>query len=187
MSKDFTASPVECARRLVGVIFEWDGCRGRIVETEAYAAENDPACHTYFRPSARAFMEREPAGTAYVYLNYGIHWMFNLCVKGVGGDGFVLIRALQPLEGLEVMRQRRNGRKDRELCDGPGKLTQAFGINGSAHATSFLDDPGRGMRQGKVGEIIADGRIGISRGKELPWRFTEKDNEYVSRKPNSIK
>lgn len=180
---DFTRAPVDCARELIGAVLEWDGCRGRIVETEAYAAADDPACHTFFRPSAREFVARESAGTAYVYLNYGVHWMFNLLVKGAAGDGFVLVRALEPLEGLELMRRRRKGRADRELCAGPGRLTQALGIGRADHARPFLDHASRGLVAGERGEIVADGRVGISRGGDLPWRFTEKDNRFVSRKP----
>ncbi|MDB6076538.1 MAG: 3-methyladenine glycosylase, partial [Akkermansiaceae bacterium] len=92
----FRRDPVSCARELIGATFEWDGCLARIVETEAYAAEGDPACHTFFRPGARDFVQRNAAGKSYVYLNYGVHWLFNNLTKAGCGDGFVLFRALRP-------------------------------------------------------------------------------------------
>lgn len=153
----FEQSPVVCARALVGCFLEWGDCVGRVVETEAYAAEGDAACHTAFRPSARAFVEKHPAGTAYVYLNYGMHWMLNVLVKGPAGHGFVLLRALEPRIGVEAMGRRRKGARNRrdfsnckggnnredhdgpqsphirQLCSGPGKLAQALGVTGADH------------------------------------------------------
>ena len=99
----FERHPVECARDLIGCVFEWRGCAGRIVETEAYTAEGDPACHTFFRPGARRFVQSHEAGTAYVYLNYGVHWLFNVLVKGPDMAGFVLFRALEPTSGIGEM------------------------------------------------------------------------------------
>src|SRR5690606_12580853 len=101
LSRDFfSRDPVQCARELIGAELIWDECRARIVETEAYAAEGDPACHTFSRPSARNFVESHPPGVAYVYLNYGVHWLFNILVKGPKACGFVLFRALEPISGL---------------------------------------------------------------------------------------
>ena len=91
--------PLECARALIGCELSWNDCAGLIVETEAYAVINDEACHTFSRPSTRAFVERHPAGTAYVYLNYGVHWLLNVLVKGGPEDGIILIRALEPTRG----------------------------------------------------------------------------------------
>lgn len=181
----FQREPLVCARELIGAVFEWDGCAGRIVETEAYAAEGDPAAHTFFRPGARDFVARHPAGTAYVYLNYGVHWLFNVLVKGPAEAGFVLFRALEPVAGLELMRTRRSGRADRDLCSGPGKLTVALGIGVATHGEGFLGEPGRGIFRGFAGEVVADGRIGISRAAERPWRFSERGNPHVSRPPKS--
>jgi DNA-3-methyladenine glycosylase len=177
----FMRDPVTCARELVGAIFEWDGCTGRIIETEAYAAEGDPACHTFSRPSARRFVEIHDAGTAYVYLNYGVHWLFNLLVKGPEGAGFVLFRALEPIAGLQKMRKRRPGRPDLKLCAGPGCLTQALGIDETAHGLNFLSSSNRRICPGRSAAVVADGRIGISRARELPWRFSEQDHLGVSR------
>jgi DNA-3-methyladenine glycosylase len=177
----FERDPVACARDLVGALFIWHGCSGRIVETEAYSAEDDPACHTAFRPGARAFVEGHPAGSAYVYLNYGVHWLFNVLVKGGGGRGFVLLRALEPVGGLDRMSARRPGRTAGGLCSGPGKLTRALGIDGSAHGRPFLGTGATGLVAGVPAEVIAGPRIGISRGQELPWRFFEAGNRHVSR------
>lgn len=129
----FERSPVVCARELVGCLLEWGECVGRIVETEAYAVEGDDACHTAFRPSARAFVEKHPAGVAYVYLNYGMHWMLNVLIKSESGHGFVLLRALEPQLGVSRMESRRKRAKIRQLCSGPGKLAQALGVTGADH------------------------------------------------------
>ena len=180
-SSFFERAPDACARELVGALFVWKGASGRVVETEAYAAEGDPACHTFFRPSARTFVERHPAGTAYVYLNYGVHWLFNILVKGPMGCGFVLLRALEPVEGIERMLARRPQVGPNGLCSGPGKLTRALGIDGSSHGAPFLDDEATGLFGGPVLEVVACPRIGISRGRDLPWRFVEAGSPHASR------
>jgi DNA-3-methyladenine glycosylase len=177
----FRRDPVVCARDLIGTRFVWHGCEGRIVETEAYAAEGDPACHTFFRPSARLFVESHDAGAAYVYLNYGVHWLFNVLVKGPGGAGFVLFRALEPLGGVERMVARRGRPRLGDLCSGPGKLTRALGIDGAAHGLEFLQDPATGLFRGAARELAAGPRIGISRGRDFPWRFLESGNRHVSK------
>ncbi len=163
-------------------MFHWRGCSGRIVETEAYAAIGDEACHTWSRPSARAFVAAHEPGSAYVYRNYGIHWLFNFLVKGPEGEGFVLLRALEPVAGLEEMRERRPGVPDHLLCAGPGRLTRAFGLDGDLHGMAFLDDANGGVTRGETVEIVAGGRIGISQAKELPWRFGELGSKSLSRK-----
>jgi DNA-3-methyladenine glycosylase len=182
-SSFFHGNPVDCARKIVGATLIWQGCAGRIVETEAYQSEGDPACHTFFRPSARSFIECHGAGTAYVYLNYGVHWLFNILVKGPAGQGFILLRALEPLRGIGQMVARRGQESPRDLCSGPGKLTQAFGIDGSHHGTDFLSGESTGLVSGPTGEIVSGPRIGISRGRDLPWRFSEAGNDHVSRTP----
>ncbi len=167
----FRLPPEECARRLVGAALVWDGCSGVVVECEAYAAAGDEACHTFRRPSAREFVARQPAGTAYVYLNYGVHWLFNVLVKG-DSDGFVLIRALDPRGGLPAMQQRRPALPPHRLCAGPGRLTKALGIHGGHHGLDLCATPGRGFREEERDVPVAAGpRIGISRARELPWRF----------------
>lgn len=178
----FERSPVVCARELIGSHFVWNGCVGRIVETEAYLSVDDPACHTWSRPSARVFVETHGAGDAYVYLNYGVHWMFNVLVKSEEGSGFVLFRALEPVSGIERMRGRREGVADRLLGAGPGKLTRAFGIDQTAHGAGFLEFPGCGLVRGKAVEACTGGRIGISKATELPWRFGDPASLSLSRK-----
>ena len=177
----FERHPVECARDLIGCVFEWRGCAGRIVETEAYTAEGDPACHTFFRPGARRFVQSHEAGTAYVYLNYGVHWLFNVLVKGPDMAGFVLFRALEPTSGIGEMAERRGVADLRHLCSGPGKLTKALGIGGTVHGTTFLEGPETGIFAGTNAGVLEGERIGISRGRELPWRFHETANRHVSR------
>lgn len=180
-SSFFTQSPVDCARDLLGSMLVWHGCEGRVVETEAYAAVGDPACHTFFRPSARTFVESHDAGTAYVYLNYGIHWLFNVLVKGPAGAGFVLIRALEPRVGIGQMAARRGRPALQQLCSGPGKLTRALGIDGSAHGSGFLSGPDTAIHAGTCGAIAVGPRVGISNGRELPWRFLEAGNPHLSK------
>lgn len=179
----FERSPRQCARELIGARLHWRGAAGIIVETEAYDAEGDPACHTFFRPSARAFVEAHPAGAAYVYLNYGMHWLLNVLVKGPR-SGFVLIRALEPVEGLEQMAARRGLDDVRRLCAGPGRLTQALGIDGSLHGADLCAGPEFlfEARRGRP-KIVADGRIGISVAADRPWRFTLAGSRFVSVRP----
>src|ERR1700731_5492164 len=114
--KFFRRDPLSCARELVGAELVWEQCAGIIVEVEAYAAVNDEAAHTFTRPSARAFIERNKPGTAYVYFNYGVHWILNVFVKGGRMNGFVLIRALEPQGGVALMRRRRGIEDIRKLC-----------------------------------------------------------------------
>lgn len=177
----FERDPVTCARELISCHFVWHGCVGRIVETEAYAAVGDEACHTWFRPSTREFVGRQQAGDAYVYLNYGVHWMFNVLVKGPHGDGFVLFRALEAMEGRDVMRQRRGVTREEDLASGPGKLTRALGIDGSAHGMDFLRRARCGILTGDSCAVIRGPRIGISRATDLPWRFGDPASKCLSR------
>ncbi len=178
----FARAPEVCARELVGCRLVWRGCAGRIVEAEAYAAEGDPACHTFSRPSARAFVARHPPGTAYVYLNYGVHWLFNILTKGRHGAGFVLVRALEPLDGLPAMRRRRGVEAATALCSGPGKLTRALGITGRDHGRAFLAGPATGIeRAAAPGAVCSDRRVGIRRARDLRWRFLAAGSRFVSR------
>lgn len=176
----FQQDPVTCARELVGCRLHWGPCSGLVVETEAYDAEDDAACHTAFRPGARVFIREHVAGTAYVYLNYGIHWMLNVLVKGER-EGFVLIRALEPLSGLAIMRKARGVEKVTQLCSGPGKLAQALGVTGIHHGADLCDQAKFGFSPaGTMGPIVATHRIGIVRAVERPWRFHLEGNRHVS-------
>ena len=188
----FTRVPLICARELVGAELVWGGCRGRVVETEAYAAVGDEACHTFKRRGAREFVERHSPGTAYVYLNYGVHWLLNVLVKGGGGarDGFVLIRAVQPTHGWSLMRRRRAVERDLALCSGPGKLTAAFGINGSAQGLDLCATSTHGFASASKAapglEVVADRRVGITKAAEFPWRFLCRDSPFVSVRPSAF-
>ncbi len=177
----FRREPILCARELVGAELIWGICAGTIVETEAYLAENDEACHTFSRPSARAFIERNKPGAAYIYFSYGAHWMLNVLVKGAS-NGFVLIRALQPLRGIELMQRRRGVDDERRLCSGPGKLTEAFAITNRHHEMNLCLDPRHcfARSSGEDVDVVADERIGIRRSAHHPWRFTVRGSKFVS-------
>jgi DNA-3-methyladenine glycosylase len=197
VTRSFFERPlVTVARELVGCTLVWDGCAGRIVEVEAYAAEGDPACHTMTRPSARDFVAGHPAGTAYVYLNYGMYWLLNVLVKGGGQDGLILFRALEPTAGLPAMRARRGRERPEDLCSGPGKLGRALAVTGADHGHPLARDPHRGRRgpptrglirpaETKTPDLVEDGRIGISRATERPWRFSWRGHPHVSVPPKS--
>ncbi len=178
----FERDPLVCARELIGTELVWGKCSGVIVETEAYLTLNDEACHTFTRPSTRSFVERNRPGAIYIYFNYGVHWMLNLLVKGGERSGLILIRALEPRRGLALMQERRGVEEIRRLCSGPGKLTQALQITDRHHEKSICAGPRHCLlpRQEKVG-VVADARIGISRSKDFPWRFTLRGSEFVSR------
>ncbi len=184
----FQRPPVDCARDLIGCALHWDGCSGIVVETEAYAAKGDEACHTFRRPGARAFVRNHPAGTAYVYLCYGFHWLFNVLTKSSNGtDGFVLVRALEPNGDTREMLKRYGRTVDpHELCRGPGRLTRALGITGAFHGTSLCGQPSRGFtaRQSPA-RVLQDVRIGISLAKEFPWRFLLEGSPHASRSPGN--
>ena len=188
-SEYFTRHPLACAIDLIGCELVWGRCRGVIVETEGYTALGDEACHTFLRRGAQRFVDDHPAGTAYIYLNYGVHWLLNVLVKNRESDGFVLIRAVEPTAGLPFMSERRKLTDPRKLCSGPGKLTQAFGIPATFHGSSLCHDESQcfqaGTPAGQASEIVCDVRIGISRAAELPWRFLAAGSAYVSRKPTS--
>src|SRR5438309_2475112 len=180
----FRRDPLSCARELVGAELVWGECTGIIVEVEAYAAIDDEAAHTFTRPSARSFIERNKAGAAYVYFNYGVHWMLNVLVKGEA-NGFVLIRAIEPRRGVELMKRRRGVEDLRQLCSGPGKLTQALGISDRHHEMDLCVDPLQCFVSDAEAtfDIVADKRVGISRSAHLPWRFTLRGSPFVRRAP----
>jgi DNA-3-methyladenine glycosylase len=157
---------------------------GIIVETEAYRPE-DPACHAYKGPTMRNRNIFGRPGIAYVYLTYGVHKLLNAVCEGEGVGSAVLVRALRPLEGLETMRERR--KRDINLCNGPGRLTQALNIELTLDGKE-LTEPPLYIKRGNAleGEIIATTRIGISRGTELPWRYLVRGETDVSVPPRTI-
>jgi DNA-3-methyladenine glycosylase len=178
----FRCDPLICARELVGTELVWGKCSGVVVETEAYLTLNDEACHTFTRPSTRAFVERNAGGTVYIYMNYGVHWMLNVLVKGGVRSGLILIRALEPRRGLDIMRARRRVDDVHRLCSGPGKLAQALDITKRHHEMNLCADPRYCfMRREEVASrVVADPRIGISRARDFPWRFTLAGSPFVS-------
>jgi len=177
----FQRDPRICSRELIGCELLWNGAGGVIVETEAYSVRNDEACHTFHRLSSRTFVAEKPPGTAYVYLNYGMHWLLNFLVKGGAEDGFVLIRALEPTRGMEEMRQRRGDKEIKNLCSGPGKLTRALGMNGDFHGRDIFDSQGPILiLPSDLPRILEGPRIGISRATGLPWRFTKAGSHFLS-------
>lgn len=191
MDHDFYArSALEVARALLGCVLTREGpggapaVAGRIVETEAYTGLDDPASHAAARigRTARNDPLFGPPGTAYVHLNYGIHWCLNAVSGTEGVPSGVLIRALEPLEGLETMRGRRDGRDD--LTNGPGRLTQALAIGPELQRhpldrTPLRITPGEPVPDVHVGR---SSRIGISRATDRPYRFTDDRSEWLSRK-----
>ena len=178
----FQIDPLVCARNLIGAGLVWEKCAGLVVETEAYLVEGDEACHTFRRPSAREFVRRNKAGACYIYFNYGVHWMLNVLVKGGPRDGLILIRALEPRRGIALMRKRRGVEELGRLCSGPGKLTQALDITKRHHELDLCADPRHcfSARPNDGIEVVTDPRIGISRAREFPWRFSLRESEFVS-------
>jgi DNA-3-methyladenine glycosylase len=157
---------------------------GVIVETEAYRPE-DPACHAYKGPTMRNRTIFGRPGLAYVYLSYGVHRLLNAVCEGEDIGSAVLIRALRPLEGLEIMSRRR--KRSTHLCDGPGRLAQALGIE-LAQDGADLTNGTLYISPGDVpeGEILTTTRIGISRGTELPWRYLVEGEKDVSVPPKVV-
>lgn len=157
---------------------------GRIVETEAYLGRDDPASHGYqLRRNARNQSLYGPAGTWYVYLSYGVHWCANLVCQVDGIGAAILVRALEPVAGLERMRKRRGGVADRLLASGPGKLCQALGItrtlDGSLMPGSAVSVLGGGLRSDELVQVTP--RIGITKAAEWPLRFSVAGSPWVSK------
>jgi len=170
------------------ILLARDGRSGRIVEVEAYCGAIDPAAHSYNGQTKRNATMFGPPGHMYVYFTYGMHWCANtVCGDSEGEGSGVLLRALQPLSGLALMRAARPGaRRDRDLCSGPARLTQAMGISG-------IHDGIKLYTRGAPFAVVSDGveppldpagraRIGISRGQEHLWRWYVDDNEHVSKR-----
>jgi DNA-3-methyladenine glycosylase len=177
----FDRPVLEVARDLVGCVVAHEGAAGTIVETEAYH-HSEPACHAYVGLTSRTSVLFGEPGTAYVYRSYGIHALLNAVCEPVDVGAAVLIRALEPLDGIDAMRERRGVQRLEDLCSGPGKLTQALGIELGENATSLLDGPVRILpREGPAPELVAGHRIGITKAADLPWRFCAAGSRHVSR------
>ena len=177
---DFGAPSVQVARCLIGSIVLVDGVGGRIVETEAYD-RTEPASHSFAGPTARNGVMFGAPAHAYVYLSHGIHWCLNFVCREPGHGAGELIRAIEPLAGLDTMRARRGVEAARQLCSGPGKLGQALGITRALNGASLAGAPfALTAAPGQV-EVVAGPRIGISKAVELPWRFGLAGSPYLSR------
>ena len=177
----FETDPLTCAEALIGCELRWNTVAGRIVETEAYAEYGDQAAHTFLRRGARRFIEVHPAGSLYVYLNYGVHWLLNFLVKNGAANGFVLIRALEPTQGLDLMAVRRGTHDSSGFCSGPGKLTQAFAIDGSFHGRDFFQMDHAALLSAPTGvKVDRDYRVGITKSADLPWRFLYSGSAHLS-------
>jgi DNA-3-methyladenine glycosylase len=174
---------VEVARDLVGCVVRHGECAGVIVETEAYH-DSEPACHAFVGLTQRTSVLFGPPGRAYVYRSYGIHALLNAVCEPEGVGAAVLIRALEPLAGVELMRRRRGLEQIRGLCSGPGKLTQALGIELRHNGADLEHGPVKFHERRDdwrdVGVTI-DRRIGITKAVELPWRFCATGSRFLSR------
>jgi DNA-3-methyladenine glycosylase len=184
--KFYDRPTLQVAKELLGkyLVIQKDGhlLSGKIVETEAYIGFKDPASHAYRGMTPRNQVMFGDPGYAYVYLTYGMHHCLNLVTEKKGYPAAVLIRALQPAEGIELMKKRRGRQNLEDLTSGPAKLCQALGIDRSLNGADLCSDiiyvEDRG---GVVKEIVSSTRIGINEGKKKKWRFFIKNNEFVSR------
>ncbi len=189
----FRRDPREVAPELIGTILTGpDGRSGRVVEVEAYCGADDPAAHSYRGQTRRNATMFGPPGHLYVYFTYGMHWCANAVCEEAGVGAGVLIRALEPMTGIERMRLLRpRSRRDNELCSGPARLAQAMGITGASDGADLVS--------GKQGyrllsdptapslELVNSARIGISKAIDEPWRWHAAGNPHVSRKPSAAR
>jgi DNA-3-methyladenine glycosylase len=176
----FQRSAPEVAHDLIGVLLLVDGVGGLVVETEAYD-HLDPASHSFRGRTARNAAMFGPAGHAYVYRSHGLHWCLDVVCGAEPLGSAVLIRALEPRHGAEVMRLRRGIPDPRLLCSGPGRLCQALGITGVMNGVP-LDRPPFAISAGQVApDVVSGRRVGITRGCETPWRFGWAGSAFLSR------
>jgi DNA-3-methyladenine glycosylase len=176
----FARSVHEVAPELIGATLLFNGAGGIIVEVEAYH-HTDPAAHSYGGPTERNAVMFGPPGFVYVYRSYGIHWCVNFVCEKENSASAVLIRAIEPTEGLAAIRRRRGIKDERALCSGPGKICQALGIS-RYHNALPLDKPPFELRarSGKP-EIVTGPRIGISKAVKQPWRYGLAGSKFLSK------
>ena len=174
---------VEVARDLIGCVVEHGSASGVIVEAEAYH-DSEPACHAFVGLTPRTATLFGPPGVAYVYRSYGVHAMLNAVSEPEGVGAAVLIRALEPVEGISLMRARRGLERVQDLCSGPGKLTQALGITLGCNGADLASGPvaiGPRPRAWSEVQVASGPRIGITKAVDLPWRFCAAGSRFVSR------
>ena len=176
----FARDVVTVARDLIGTRLLIDGVGGIIVETEAYHHE-DPASHSFNGPTQRNAAMFGPPGRAYVYRSYGIHWCLNLVCEDEGSGCAVLLRAIEPTEGLAEMRARRGLEEAQLLCAGPGRLCQALAVTREMDGLPVDQPPFALLPAPGAAEVLAGPRIGISRAVDLPWRFGLAGSRFSSR------
>jgi DNA-3-methyladenine glycosylase len=180
----FYERPVhDVARDLLGCVVRHGDAAGRIVEVESYH-ESEPACHAYVGLTPRTHTLFGPPGRAYVYRSYGIHALLNAVAEPEGVGAAVLIRALEPLAGLEAMRERRRLERAEELCSGPGRLTQALGIGLDLNGSSLVEGPIELLAReagARPPRVVSGERVGITKAADLPWRFCDAESRHVSR------
>ncbi|HEY2752110.1 DNA-3-methyladenine glycosylase [Phenylobacterium sp.] len=174
----FTAPSDQAARMLIGWTLTMDGVGGRIVETEAYHFE-DPASHSFAGPTARNGVMFGPPGVVYVYRSYGIHWCMNL-VCGPQPGSAVLLRAIEPTVGIDLMIVRRGVDDLRRLCSGPGRLCEALSVTRKQNGLR-VDEAPFALEPGPATEVVVGPRIGISKAVDVPWRFGEAGSRFVSK------
>jgi DNA-3-methyladenine glycosylase len=176
---------VDVARDLIGCVVSHGETSGAIVETEAYH-DSEPACHAFVGLTARTRPLFGPPGRSYVYRSYGIHALLNAVCEPEGVGAAVLIRALEPLEGIELMHERRGLELPGQLCSGPGKLTQALGIELGDNDTPLTGGGPIAIHARPAAwhdvELVAGPRIGITKAVELPWRFCARGSRHLSRR-----
>jgi DNA-3-methyladenine glycosylase len=179
-SIDFSASSELVAQWLIGAVVTVDGVGGRIVETEAYDRE-DPASHTFSGPTPRNAVMFGPPAHVYVYRSYGIHWCLNFVCREAGYGAGVLIRAIEPLTGIDAMRQRRGLEPLKLLCSGPGRAAQALGITHRNNGMSLLEAPFHIEAPEETVEIVSGPRIGLTKAVDVPWRFGLAGSKFLSK------
>ncbi len=168
------------ARDLIGATLLFKGVGGRIVEVEAYH-HTDPAAHSYNGQTVRNAVMFGPPGYAYVYRSYGIHWCVNFVCEEEGSASAVLIRAIEPTEGIAVMRRRRGLENERLLCAGPGRVCEALGITGTHNAFALDQAPFVLLPREDDVDIAVGPRIGITKAADLPWRYGLKGSRFLSK------
>ena len=176
----FARSVHEVAPELIGATILFKGVGGIIAEVEAYH-HTDPAAHSYNGPTERNAVMFGPPGFAYVYRSYGIHWCVNFVCEPAGSAAGVLIRALEPTAGQSLMRRRRGLKDERQLCSGPGKLTEAMGITHAHNGLALDAAPFAILARTGEPEIVAGPRIGITKAASLPWRYGLKGSRFLSK------
>ena len=177
---DFNATSAMVAEQLIGALFLVNGVGGRIVETEAYDRE-DPASHSFAGPTLRNSAMFGAPGRIYVYRSYGIHWCLNFVCRDCGHGSAVLLRALEPLAGLDIMQARRGLDATALLCAGPGRLAQALGITHAHNGMSLDEAPFSLMPPAQPVTVTSGPRIGISKAVDVPWRFGLAGSRFLSR------